>query len=106
MHHCAHPMSGYAKSRGGLANIGAPGILGRSRRRIIVRRPAPALGTEFDASSRTGSLLGAGGEKDDRQQPQHRLQAAPGRIPTLSIVSKGPPNHREQALAISGSYDK
>src|SRR6516162_2463499 len=106
MHHRPHPSSGNAEAGRRLADIWAPGIFGRPRRRIVVGRRPPPLRTDFGPPSRAIAVLRAGGENQDRQQPQHRPKTVPRRIPTLSILSRDPPNHREQALATSGSYYK
>src|SRR6516162_2615071 len=106
MHHRPHPPSGNAEAGRRFADIWAPGIVGRPRRRIVVGRRPPPLRTDFGPPSRAIAVLGAGGKNQDRQQPQHRPKTVPRRIPTLSILSRGPPNHREQALATSGSSGK
>ena len=49
--------SGTRIARSGLADIGTPGILRRARRRIVVRRLAPPVCTDFDPSSRAIALL-------------------------------------------------
>src|SRR5262249_21380417 len=104
-HDRPHPVSGHLKACSGLADIRAPGILRRPRRRVVARRLAPPVRADFDPSSRAIALR-AGREEEDRQQPQRRPKRARRRIPTLSERSQGPPSHWEQALATYASFGK
>src|SRR5262249_18517912 len=69
-HDRTNPLFGHAVSCGGLADIRAPRIVGRSRWRVIARRgyPLPPVGADFDATAGAiPALLSARGEQEQRQ---------------------------------------